>query len=394
LLTASVPRDVIDDAVAAHGRQAKRSDGKCPPHVMFYFAMALALYADDDYEQVMAQLTEKLAALRCWDSAWQDPTSGGITQARKRLGAEVLGEVYDRVAEPVAEELTRGAWLNGRRLMAIDGFTWEMPDTKANDGHFGYAGSQDAAFPQARVVTLSECASHVTVGAAIGPVTGKASGEQSLARALWPRLEPDWLLIADRNFYSFSAWCEAAGTGADLLWRVKANLTLPVLDKHPDGSYSSLVINPRVTGAARTRLIETACRGEEVDPLKARRVRVVEYDVPDRTDSELICLITTITEPVQATAPDLAWAYSERWEHETLNAQIKTALRGPGRILRSRSPDMVEQEIYGYLLTHRALASLICQAATEADIDPDRVKFTRTVRIVRRRVTDTAAFPP
>jgi hypothetical protein len=102
-------------------------------------------------------------------------------------------------------------------------------------------------------------------------------------------------------------------------------------------------------------------------------VRVVEYDVPDRVGDgtgELIALITTITDPTAAPAADLAQAYHQRWEHETGNDQIKTHLRGPGTVLRSKSPDLVRAEIYGYLLTHHAISALISQAATEADIDP------------------------
>ena len=124
---------------------------------------------------------------------------------------------------------------------------------------------------------------------------------------------------------------------------------------------------------------------------------MVEYEVPDRDGDgkgEVIALVTTITQMTAAPAPLLAQAYHQRWDHETGNAQLKTHLRGPGRVLRSRSPDMVRQEIYGYLLTHYALSALICRAATEAGIDPDRVKFKRTVRVVRRRVADPAAFPP
>jgi len=123
----------------------------------------------------------------------------------------------------------------------------------------------------------------------------------------------------------------------------------------------------------------------------------VEYTVPDRGgdgNDEVICLITTVTDPLDAPAELLAQTYHERWEHETGNKQLKTSLRGPGRVLRSKSPDMVRQEIYGYLLTHYAISALICRAATEADIDPDRVKFTRTVRLVRRRLTETTAFSP
>ncbi|MGH3708936.1 MAG: hypothetical protein ACRDRQ_12735 [Pseudonocardiaceae bacterium] len=156
-------------------------------------------------------------------------------------------------------------------------------------------------------------------------------------------------------------------------------------------------LNPTIRGAARARLIEAARRGEELDSARAVAIRVVEYTVADREGSgtgELIALITTITDPTLASAERLAAAYHQRWEHETGNKQLKTHLRGPGKIPRSKKPDMVRQEIYGYPLTHYAISALIRRAATEADIDPDRVKFLRTVRIVRRQVADTAAFPP
>src|SRR5487761_1377943 len=404
VLAAFVPRDAVDDAVAAAGKQAKRSDGKLPPHVMIYFVMALALFADDDYEEVAARLTETLTAWGCWDDSWSVPTSGGITQARQRLGYEPLRELFSEVAAPVAEELTAGAFLGPWRLMAIDGFEWDAPDTPENAAAFGFAGAgagagtgDRPAYPKVRVVTVSECASHAVADAALGGVAGKGAGEQSLARPLYRRLDEDWLLIADRNFYSWADWCTAADSGAALLWRVKADLTLPVLELLPDGSYSSVLTNPKIRGKARQALVEAARAGQDLDEDQARYVRVVEYQVPDRDGNgqdEVIALVTTITEMTAAPAPLLAQAYHQRWEHETGNAQLKTHLRGPGRVLRSRSPDMVRQEIYGYLLTHYALSALICRAATEAAIDPDRVKFKRTVRIVRRRAADPAAFPP
>jgi hypothetical protein len=401
VLASAVPRDAVDDAVEAAGRGARRAGGKLPPHVMVYFAMALALFADDDYEEVAARLTETLRGWGCWDEVWEVPTSGGITQARQRLGYEPLAELFSQVAVPVAEELTRGAFLGPWRLMAIDGFEWDAPASEANIAAFGFAGTgsaeaEKAAFPKARVVTISECASHAVADARIGGVAGKGAGEQSLARPMLRRLEEDWLLIADRNFYNWDDWCAAAGTGAALLWRVKSDLRLPVLELLPDGSYRSVLVSPKIKGKARQQLVEAARRGEDLDEDKARPVRVIEYEVPDREGGgkgELIALITTITDPRQAPAAALAGTYHERWEHETGNGQLKTHLRGPGRVLRSRSPDMVCQEIYGYLLAHHAISALICQAATEADVDPDRVSFTRTVRVIRRAI-GPAAFPP
>jgi hypothetical protein len=399
VLAASVPREVVDEAVAACGRQAKRSDGKLPPHVMLYYAMALALFADDDYEEVITRLAEPLMRWGCWDAHWTVPGSSGITQARQRLGFEPVKQVFEQVAEPVAGALTRGAWLAGRRLVSIDGFEWDVPDTAANAAEFGRrGGAKDAAFPKVRVVTLAETASRAVLAAEIGPARGKGSGERSAAPGLFARLEPDMLLAADRGFYSFALWCQAADTGADLLWRIGDTLDLPTVRALPDGSYLSVVFDPKAGAATRARILSAAQAGEDLEGEDAARlVRVVEYDVPDRGEKdsrELICLLTTILDPREAPALDLAAGYHQRWEHESGNDELKTVLRGPGRILRSKSPDMVRQEIYGYLLTHYALSALICRAATEADIDPDRVKFTRTVRIVRRRIADPAAFSP
>ena len=399
VLASSVPRDAVDEAVAAAGKGARRSDGKLPPHVMVYFAMALALFADEDYEEVAARLTETLASWGCWDDSWSTPTSGGLTQARKRLGPEPLELLFAKVAVPVAGALTRGAFLRHWRLMAIDGFELDVPDTPANAAAFGYpAGSREhPAFPKVRVVTIGECGSHAKIAAQMGPVGGKGASEQALARRMFGQLEEGWLLIADRGFYNWPDWQAAAATGAVLLWRVKADLRLPVLELLPDGSYLSAVARPTLHDKARNKLIAAARAGEYLDPAQAMRVRVIEYQIPDRDgdgSGELIALITTITDPAAASAQELARAYCQRWEEETGNDQLKTHLRGPGAVLRSKSPDMVRQEIYGYLLTHYALSALICRAATEAGIDPDRVKFKRTVRIVRRRAADPAAFPP
>jgi hypothetical protein len=396
-----VSRDEIDAAVAVTGKQARRRDGKLPPHVMVYFTMAMALFADADYEEVPARLTDTLASWPdCWDARWEAPGSGGITQARQRLGAEPLIQLFSQVAVPVADMLTPGAFLGTWRLVAVDGMEWDVPDTPANAAAFGYAGSgaNRSAFPKVRVVALAECGSHAYFAAAVGGVgTGKGSGEQSLARDLWGKLDEDMLLLADRNFYSFADWRSAAASGAQLLWRVKADLRLPALEHLPDGSYTSVLVNPDIRGKRRDALVEAARAGQQLDPDQAVPVRVVEYTVPDRDpggDGELICLITTILDVRDGPAATLAEIYHQRWEQETGNDQIKTHLRGPGRVLRSKKPDMVLAELYGYLLTHYALSALICEAATEAQIDPDRVKFTRTVRKVRSRADDAAAFSP
>jgi hypothetical protein len=237
LLAGSVPRDVIDDAVRTFGRQAKRSDGKLPPHVVVYLVMTLALFADDDYEEAVTRLSEPLARWGCWDQGWEIPTTSAVTQARKRVGSEPFAQIFDQVAEPVADQLTRGAWLGHRRLVSVDGLEWDVPDTKENAAAFGRAGGAAApsAFPKAKMLTLVETGSRAPIGAALGPIAGKRSGEQSLVLELFERLEEDMLLLADRGLYGFEQWCAAADTGADLLRRVSDTVQLPLVADLPDG---------------------------------------------------------------------------------------------------------------------------------------------------------------
>jgi hypothetical protein len=322
VLASRVPRDAVDDAVEAAGKGARRAGGKLPPHVVVYLVMALALFADEDYEEIAARLTDTLEGWGCWEQDWEVPTSGGITQARQRLGPEPLAELFSQVAEPVAEPDTAGALVGPWRLMSVDGLEWDVPDSPANRKAFGSkAGSHgEAAFPKVRVVTVSECASHAAVLAAAGPAAGgKGSGEQALARRLYPQLEDDWLVIADRNFYNWKDWCAAADTGAALLWRAKSDLLLPVLELLPDGSYRSVLVNPGIAGNKRQAVIEAARRDGDLAGDQARPVRVIEYQVPDREGDgkdELIALVTTITDFPAAPAAVLAETYHQRREHD------------------------------------------------------------------------------
>jgi hypothetical protein len=408
VLVAAVPRDAVDDAIAVCGVGAKRSDGKLPPHVVAYLMLALCLFAEDDYSEVTTKVTGSLDRWGCWNAAWSVPTTSAITQARKRLGRQVMREVFERTCGPVAGDAwpvagvvavgrARGSWLRRWRLLAIDGFEVDLPDTPANAQEFGYAGSgaNRSAFCKARVVALAECGTHAFVAA---EVDAYAVGEKTLANRLYPRLRADELLTADRNFYSFTAWTLAAGTGAALLWRAPTGLGLPVVQVLSDGTYLAVLVNPKIRSKTRReRLLAAARAGEGLDPEQAHIVRVVEYDVPDRTGNgsgELIVLLSSITDPDAAHADELADAYHQRWEEETGNDQLKTHLRGPGKVLRSRLPDLVHQEIWAWLILHHAIAALITKAAEAADIDPDRISFTKTLRLARRTATGTADIPP
>ena len=189
VLVAAVPRDVIDTAVAACGAGDKRAGGKLPAHVVTYLTMAMCLFPDDDYEEVAAKVTGSLSGWGCWDAAWSVPTASGITRARKRLGRGVMPEIFEGVAEAVGTADTRGAWLRGWRLLAIDGFEVDLPDTPANAGEFGYAGSGDSrsAFPRARVVALAECGTHAFLAAEAGAYS---TGEKTMASRALPAAAP------------------------------------------------------------------------------------------------------------------------------------------------------------------------------------------------------------
>lgn len=395
VLAEIVPRDVIEDVLTETRRREQRSR-LLPAHVMVRFCQAMCLFFDDDYEEVMRKLVGSLKSMGSWRGDWKVPTTSAISQARQRLGVEPLRLLFEQTAVPVAGRGTRGAWLGSRRLMAIDGFMLDVPDTEENVLEFGRRnnGKKSSAFPQVLTVMLGECGSHAIVGAAMGACT---EDERPLSERLLPSLEPDMLVMADRNFYGFELWEKFRRTGADLLWRVNANLQLPVVKWYSDGSYLSVVCNPKFRGRRREDLIQRARDGVDLDPDEGYVVRVVEYDVPDREgngSSEIICVITSILDPVEATAEELAAAYHERWECEGLIDEVKTHQRGPARVLRSKSPDMVRQEIWALLLTHYGIRRLMCRAADEIGEDPDRLSFMRSLRVVRRHVTGQADFSP
>jgi hypothetical protein len=420
VLISQVSREEVDAAVEVCGVREKRSDGKLPAHVTAYLTLALALFADEDYEEVATKVTGALDRFGCWNAAWTVPTSSGVSQARKRLGRKVFAELFERCCGPVAGDAgptasmaalgtARGAFLRSWRLLAIDGFEVDVPDSKQNGAEFGYAGSGDnrSAYPKARVVALAECGTHAFVAAELDAY---AVGEKTLAQRLYPRLRRDELLTADRGFYSWPAWDTAQATGAALLWRAPTQLDLPVVAVLPDGTYLTVLIKPTIRGARRQRLLAAARDGVDLDDINAvpdafderglpvaHLARVIEYDVPDRAGGgtgELIVLLTTIVDPAEARADELADTYHQRWEEETGNDQLKTHLRGPGRVLRSRLPDLVHQEIWAYLIVHHAISALVAKASAAADLDPDRISFTKALRLIRRTATGTADIPP
>jgi hypothetical protein len=370
------------DAVVAEAGRVERRQRLLPARVVVYYVLAMALFADASYEEVMRQLVEGLAWSSGWQRAWAVPDKSAIFKARQRLGPEPLELLFGAVASPLANESTRGAFYRGLRLMSLDGTCLDVADTPANDRAFGRPGSSrregGGAFPQLRLVGLSESGTHAITGAALGPYT---SSEQELTDQLLGTLGSGMLCLADRGFYSFERFQKARATGAQLLWRVKSNMVLPRERPLPDGSYLSTVYAFSDRHAHR----------------EGAQVRVVEYRIDDPgvpQAEQRYRLLCTIEDPERAPASELAVLYSERWELEGTLDELKTHQRGPRVVLRSKQPDGVYQEAYGYLCTHYAIRRLMHDAALQADLDPDRLSFIRSLRAARRSTRSHPGFSP
>jgi hypothetical protein len=393
VLTRLFPRDLVDEVIAQTGRKEKRSR-LLPAHLVVYYVLALALYFGEAYEEVMRRLVGGLRFLDNWSDAWAVPTTSAISQARARLGEAPLRELFDRVAVPMAGRSTRGAWFRSWRVMAIDGVVLDVPDTPENNTEFEHSagGRGTSAFPVVRMVGLAECGTHAMVAAELGTWS---TGEHTLAAGLVPELEPDMLVIADRGFYSYRLWHAMLDRGTAALFRVSSKLVLPVLQAHPDGSYRSVLLDPKRQSPIRKRAARAGDRANAVLESAGTPCRVVEYVVTNRSgETETFCLITSILDYQDAPARDLAMLYHERWEIENTLDEIEIHQIGHGRVLRSKSPEMVRQEIWGILLAHYAIRHLMHEAADTADIDPDRLSFIRSLRLIRRQITGQADFPP
>lgn len=381
VLTRSFPPALVDEVIEGLGRREQRSRS-LPARLVVYYVLAMALFASDGYEEVMRRLVQGLAWTGRWRGAWTVPSSPAISKARARLGPQVMAALFDRVAVPVAVAGTAGAFYRRWRLVAVDGTTFDAPDGVENARRFGKPSNDrgEGAFPQVRVVAVAECGTHAVFGAAMD---GIGVGEQDLFRRLLGKLAPGMLVIADRNFLGYELWQAAAATGADLLWRAKSDLRLPVVAELEDGSYLSYLVAP---GTRR--------RGNRIE------VRVIEYTLAASESEhlhkagEVYRLVTTIGDPDTAGAEDLAAAYTQRWEIESVFDEIKTHQLDARPVLRSRDPDRVEQEIWGILCLHHAIRDLIHTSARDAGLDPDRVSFTRTLRATRRHVSDQAGLSP
>lgn len=378
VITKSFPVDAIRDALESTGRTSIRQRD-LPAHVVVYYVIALALYMQSSYREVLRCLLEGIKWLLGPGATLKAAGKSGISQARARLGWEPLQKLHDEVVKPIAVESTKGAWYRAWRLVSLDGSTLDVADQTENETAFSRpsASRGSSAFPQVRLVSLVENGTHVLFGTRM---SGVNTGEITLAKDVLPSLRKGMLCLADRNFYGYQLWNQARSTGADLLWRVKKNLRLPCEKRLPDGSYLSRVYaSPKDQRHQKDGVV----------------VRVIEYSLEGVPGAEPIYrLLTTIVNHAAAPAVELAALYHERWEIETALDELKTHLRGSKIVLRSKTPDLVRQEFYGLMLAHFAVRGLMHEAALKADEDPDRLSFLHAVHVVRRKIARFASIPP
>lgn len=350
-----------------------------PAQVVVYYVIALALYMQSSYREVLRCLLEGIQWLRDPSAGMRVTGKSGISQARTRLGWEPLRQLHDELVKPVAVRGTQGAWYREWRLVSLDGSTLDVADEKANEEAFGRPGASRgaSAYPQLRFVSLVENGTHVLFGS---QMDGYRTGEITLAKAVLPRLCKGMLCLADRNFFGFELWKQARATGADLLWRMKKNMRMACEERLHDGSYLSHVYPSERDWRHKTN---------------GTAVRVIDYRLEEIEGSEPIYrLATTILDPDKAPASELAALYHERWEIETAFDELKTHLRGSRIVLRSKTPDLVRQEFYGLLMAHFAIRGLMHEAALKAGRDPDQLSFLHAVRVVRRKLAVYPAISP
>ena len=378
VITKTFPLSSIGPVLSKTGTASVRQRD-LPAQVVVYYVIALALYMQSSYREVLRCLLEAVQWLRDPSLGVRVAGKSGISQARTRLGWEPLRQLHDELVKPVAVRNTRGAWYRSWRLVSLDGSTLDVADEKANEDAFTRPGASrgSSAYPQIRFVSLVENGTHVLFGS---QMDSYRTGEITLAKAVLPRMRSGMLCLADRNFFGFELWQLAQATGADLLWRMKKNMRMACEKRLTDGSYLSRVYPSERDWRHKTNGIV---------------LRVVDYRLEGIEGSEPIYrLATTVLDPGKAPAGELAALYHERWEIETAFDELKTHLRGAKIILRSKTPDLVRQEFYGLLMAHFAIRGLMHEAALKADEDTDRLSFLHAVRVIRRKMAVYGAIPP
>ena len=379
LLARVYPASLIGTLLDRHQCNSQRQRS-FPATSVVYDCMALSLYPEAAYGDVFDAVAQGLA----WRERGEAPASikaPSISVARSRLSWPIFKELQERACQPLATEAScPSAFYRGLRLVAMDGSNFEVPDEPDNVTAFGYPGSRTgvAGYPQAQCAILVECATHAIVGANIGAYR---DAEWTVCQPLLGRLNASMLCMADRGFDAYTYWCSAMATGAQLLWRCDINRRLPVITPLPDGSYLSEIRPSKGTGRRDNNL--------------AVAVRVIEYTLPGTNGNQTrYRLLSTLLDSDQAPALELAALYHERWEVESVFDELKTHLHQRRRVLRSKKPDLVRQEFYGWVLAHYAVRWLMHSAAEAHAEDPRRLSFTANIHLLRRTQPQSGAFSP
>lgn len=378
LLARVYPPELIHQILNDHEANSQRVR-RLPAVATTYYCMALSLFPEAAYQDVFAVVAQGLNWMQGSQAA-ATVTKTAISAARRRLGHAPLKTLHERACVPLAAPVKQPhAFYAGLRLVAIDGSNFEIPDEKANATAFGYPGSRTgrAAYPQAQCAVLVECATHAILAANLGPYR---TAEWDICEPLLPRLTPQMLCLADRGFNGYAHWKAACDTGAQLLWRCASNRQLPVVKALEDGSYLSVIYPDAKSRKTRA--------GEIM-------LRVIEYNLPGVPGAQdRYRLITTLLDPVQAPALELAALYHERWEVEGVFDELKTHLAQRRRTLRSKTPDGVRQEFYGWVLMHYAVCWLMHEAASEYRVRQRSLSFTGHVQLIRRAQPRSGDFSP
>jgi transposase IS4-like protein/DDE family transposase len=368
VLDTEFPLREVQQILRETGRESKRKR-KLPASQMVYYVIALGLMASVGARQVLRHLLDHVRE----DGPVHGPlaTEAAITKARQRLGVEPLKELFGRFVRPLAKEWLKSAWYRSWRVVSLDGTTLRVLDTDANEQRFGRPAATrgKTAYPQVRLVGLLENGTRILFAVA---VDAYAVAENALARLVVPRLTKGMLCLADRGFFGYELWNQTVATGADLLWRVKSTLNLGPLERLPDGSY-----------------LGTLRRGT------IKQVRVIKFTLTFKNGRcEHYRLITTILDYRRAPAAELAHLYAKRWKIETMFDELKVRIGGPKLLLRSATPDLVEQDVYGLLLAHFGIRHEMIGAAHEQGFDPEELSFVNALHVIIRRLPEMVSFSP
>jgi hypothetical protein len=386
------PPELVDRVVDEVGVREQRKRA-LPARVVVYYLLAMVLFFQSSYGEVWSKLVAGLEwakRVRVRLALGMQPTPAAITYARQRLGWPVMARLMEQVAGPLAGQESESAFVSGMRLVAVDGMCVDVPDTPENGAEFGYPGNGErrGPFPQIRVVGFGECGTRAVWGATC---SGLTTGEQALTRQLLGKLGRGDVVVADRNFLSHGLLSDVLATGAQVLWRAKSDIDLPVLEVLCDGTYRSRIADP----VAAKRLRRTGVAPQNIPGID---VRVIEYSVAAEDASEVsetFVLVTDILDPQVLTAEQAAAAYARRWQLQTCFDELETSLRGGAAVvLRSKSPPLIRQEIYPMLCCYQAIRTLISHAAEGAGLDPARISFTRARDGIRSRISDPGSFSP